>query len=44
MKDEISKLKRVASDLQVSFATRQMNEAIYKEQESVQSMLEKVTH
>ena len=44
MKDEISKLKRVASDLQVFFATRQMNETIYKEQESVQSMLEKVKH
>jgi hypothetical protein len=28
MKDEISKLKRIASDLQVSFATRQMNENI----------------
>lgn len=44
MKDEISKLKRVASDLQVFFATRQMNETIYKEQESVQSMPEKVKH
>jgi hypothetical protein len=44
MKDEISKLKRVASDLQVFFATRQMNETIYKEQESIQSMLEKVKH
>lgn len=44
MQDEISKLKRVASDLQVFFATRQMNETVYKEQESVQSMLEKVKH
>jgi len=42
MKDEISKLKRVASDLQVFFATRQMNETIYKEQESIQSMLDEV--